>query len=88
MSKERYRTHFTPLESNPTVFSQLIHHLGVSPRLTFQDIVSLDDPDALPHPAHALILIFPTSSAYEAHKAEEEATRPESTGIGEEDGIL
>ena len=35
------------------VFSQLIYHLGASPRLTFQGIVSLDDLDSLPHTALA-----------------------------------
>jgi len=88
MSGERYRKHFIPLESNPAVFSQLIHHLGASPRLTFQDIVSLDDPDSLPHPALALILVFPTSNAYEAHKAKEEATCQEYKGSGEGEDVL
>jgi len=88
MSGERYRKHFIPLESNPAVFSQLIHHLGASPRLTFQDIVSLDDLDSLPHPALALILVFPTSNAYEAHKAKEEATYQEYKGSGEGEDVI
>jgi Ubiquitin carboxyl-terminal hydrolase, family 1 len=83
MSGERYQKHFIPLESNPAVFSQLIHHLGASPRLTFQDILSLDVPDSLPHPALALILVFPTPNAYEAHKSKEEATCQEHKGSGE-----
>jgi ubiquitin carboxyl-terminal hydrolase L3 len=72
MIEQRYRKHFTALESNPDVFSQLIHRLGVFPRLTFQDIVSLDDPDSLSYPAHALILIFLISNAYKDYKIKEE----------------
>ena len=88
MNGESYQKHFTPLESNPAVFSQLIHRLGASPRLVFRDIISLDDPASLPHPALALILVFPTSTAYEAHKAKEEATFQEYKGSGEEEDVF
>lgn len=88
MSAPHYQKHFTPLESNPAVFSQLIHSLGVSSRLTFQDIVSLDDPDSLPHPALAPILVFPTSTDYEISKANEEATCQEYKGSGEGENVL
>ena len=79
---ECHQKHFTPLESNPAVFSQLIHRLGASPRLVFRDVVSLDDPDSLPYPALAFLLVFPTSNAYEAHKGKEEATFHEYKGSG------
>ena len=88
MSGECYQKHFIPLESNPAVFSQLIHHLWASWRLAFQDIVSLNDPDSLPHPALTLILVFPTSNAYEAHKAKEEAMCQEYKGSGEGEDVL
>jgi ubiquitin carboxyl-terminal hydrolase L3 len=75
MSAEFYRKHFVPLESNPEVFTSLIHTLGVSPSLEFQDVLSLDDKDLLdflPRPAYALILVFPTTDAYECRVTEED----------------
>lgn len=50
---------FIPLENNPAVFTDLIHRLGVSPKLTFHDLYSLDLISTIPRPAHALILIAP-----------------------------
>lgn len=51
---------FIPLENNPDVFEQLVHDLGVSEKLGFYDVYSIDDPDLLamiPRPVHALIFI-------------------------------
>jgi ubiquitin carboxyl-terminal hydrolase L3 len=79
MSESRYAAHFVPLESDPHVFDSLIHGLGASPNLTFQEVYTLDEPDQLPHPALALILILPTSTTYERHKAVEESTTQENT---------
>lgn len=59
---------FIPLENNPQVFTSLIHDLGVSAKLTFHDVYSLDDPDLLamvPRPAHALIFITPGPMYYD-----------------------
>jgi ubiquitin carboxyl-terminal hydrolase L3 len=81
MESDQYRKHFIPLESNAEVFTDLIRNLGVSQTLQFQDIYSLDD-EFLPHPALALILIFPTSAAYEAEKAKVEATYEKYSGFG------
>jgi ubiquitin carboxyl-terminal hydrolase L3 len=71
MSRE-YRKHFIPLESDPDVFTSLIHALGAPSSLVFEDVWSLDEPELLPHPAYALILIFPTTDSYERRKALEE----------------
>ncbi|GAP90042.1 putative ubiquitin carboxyl-terminal family 1 [Rosellinia necatrix] len=63
-----YKKHFIPLESNPGLFTQLIHQLGVSTALCFHDVWSLDDPSLLslvPRPVLAFIIVFPTSSDYE-----------------------
>ncbi|KAI1735513.1 ubiquitin carboxyl-terminal hydrolase, family 1 [Xylaria scruposa] len=63
-----YQKHFIPLESNPGLFTQLIHQLGVSTTLSFHDVWSLDDPDLLslvPRPVLAFIMVFPTPSDYE-----------------------
>lgn len=80
-----HRKHYIPLESNPGLFTQLIHQLGVSPSLAFQDVLSINDPDLLafiPRPALALILVFPTSDAYEVAKAKEEELRDEYDRVG------
>ena len=78
-----YRKHYVPLESNPDVFTQLIHSLGVSSCLAFQDVLAVDEPEMLPRPALALILVFPTSDAYEIQKAKEESLCQDYEGSGE-----
>lgn len=81
--KRTYRKAFIPLESNPDVFTELIHKLGVSQSLGFQDVLSLDDPELLaflPRPAYALVLVFPTTEAYEKRVKEEDSE------LGEYDG--
>ncbi|KAG8157776.1 hypothetical protein KVR01_012438 [Diaporthe batatas] len=79
-----YRKHFLPLESNPDVFNRLIRCLGTSHHLEFQDVVSLDDPDLLPHPALALILVFPTTDRYEEERAREDAAHSHSEADNED----
>ena len=88
MSANRYRKHFIPLESNPDVFTQLIHELGVSANLSFQDVLTLDEPALFPRPALALILIFPTSETYETQKSKEEAMYAEYTGRTDEENVV
>jgi len=63
-----YKKHFIPLESNPDVFNTLIYLLGSPPSLAFQDVLSLDEPELLPHHVLALILVFPTTDSYEERK--------------------
>jgi ubiquitin carboxyl-terminal hydrolase L3 len=68
MAAQRVRKHFIPLESNPEVFTELIHKLGLPASLCFQDVLSLDDAELLaflPRPAYATILVFPTKDGYE-----------------------
>jgi hypothetical protein len=80
-----YRKHFIPLESNPDVFTELIHKLGVSETLCFQDVLSLDDDllEFLPRPAYALVLVFPSTEAYEKRMDEASETWSAS-GCGED----
>ena len=71
-----YTKHFIPLESNPDVFTELAHKLGLSTSLVFEDVLSLDDPELLgflPRPAFALILVFPTTDDYEKRVQDEDA---------------
>ncbi|KAH8193681.1 hypothetical protein TruAng_012151 [Truncatella angustata] len=70
--ESKYRKHFVPIESDPDIFNKLIYSLGVTSSFCFEDVMSLDEPAALPHPALALILIFPTAQDYEIQRAREE----------------
>ncbi|KAL2153193.1 hypothetical protein VTH82DRAFT_4348 [Thermothelomyces myriococcoides] len=68
---------FVPLEANPELMTHLLHELGLSPSLAVHDVYSLTEPELLgfiPRPAHALLLVFPVSAAYEAHRLAEDAT--------------
>lgn len=69
-----YRKHFLPLESNPDIFTELLHKLGVSSSLSFEDVLSLDAEflSFVPRPVHALILVFPTTEKYEQRVADED----------------
>ncbi|KAL9137998.1 MAG: hypothetical protein Q9175_000777 [Cornicularia normoerica] len=82
---------FVPLENNPEVMSSLVHKLGLSSELSWHDVYSLDDPSLLafvPRPAHALLLVFPTSSAYEKARYEEDKFLPDYSGTGPEEEVL
>lgn len=82
---------FYPLESDPELFTKIIHDLGVSPSLAFHDVLSIDDPELLaiiPRPVYALVLVFITSEVYEKQKAEEEAAREKYAGFGQEEPVI
>lgn len=81
-----YRKHFIPLESNPEVFTQLMNDLGV-PSLQFQDVLSLDDP-FLFRTVFALILVLPTTDAYERQSSDDEANRQEYVGRGNKEDVV
>jgi ubiquitin carboxyl-terminal hydrolase L3 len=73
---QTYTKHFIPLESNPDLFTELIHSLGVPQIYQFHDVYSIDEPELLaliPRPVLALILILPTTPAYEERIAQENA---------------
>lgn len=85
-----YRKSFIPLESNPTVFTSLIHKLGLAPSLSFQDVYSISDAELLaliPRPAHALILVCPMSEAY-GEEEEDEGEVDAYEGCGEEEEVV
>ncbi|KAI9886427.1 MAG: hypothetical protein M1823_001745 [Watsoniomyces obsoletus] len=65
-----YRKHFVPLESDPEIFTRLMHDLGGSTALEFVDVWSLDECEQwIPRPVLALILVVPTSDTYEEERA-------------------
>ncbi|KAJ3843132.1 ubiquitin carboxyl-terminal hydrolase, family 1 [Lentinula raphanica] len=85
------RKHYIPLESNPEVFTELIHTLGVSSSLSFQDVYSLDDPDLLslvPRPVLGLVLTFPAMEDYDKVLDEDKKNRPNYTGSGENEPVI
>lgn len=89
--KKTHRKHFIPLESNPDVFTELVHKLGISESLAFQDVLSLDDLELLafiPRPVLALILVFPTTEKYETKVAQEEAGVAAYDGAGEAEEVV
>ena len=80
---------FVPLENNPEVFTDLVHRLGVSPRLGFYDIYGLEPEllDFIPKPVHALIFIAP-ADVY--HRVRENDGSKELTydGSGEQEPVI
>ncbi|TFK57604.1 ubiquitin C-terminal hydrolase [Heliocybe sulcata] len=85
---------FIPLESNPEVFTELLHNLGISRSLAFTDVLSLDDPELIalvPRPVLGLVFIFPgqdVSEAYKKARDEQEAGREEYTGSGPDEDVV
>ncbi|KAF2622336.1 cysteine proteinase [Macroventuria anomochaeta] len=70
---------------------QVDRKLGISKSLCFQDVLSLDDPELLrflPRPVHALILVFPTTEAYERRiKVEDFESKNYPDGSDDEDVV-
>ena len=78
-------------ENNPEVMTSLVHKLGLSPELAWHDVYSLDDPsllDFVPRPAHALLLVFPVSAAYDKAREKEDSSLPDYAGTGPEEEVL
>ena len=71
--------------------SSLVHKLGLTTGLSWHDVYSIDDPSLLafvPRPAHALLLVFPTNSAYEKARDEEDKSLSDYSGTGPEEEVL
>ncbi|KAI1579727.1 ubiquitin carboxyl-terminal hydrolase isozyme L3 [Pyrenophora tritici-repentis] len=85
------RKRFIPLENNPDVMTGLVHKLGLSDKLAFQDVFSIDDPELLafvPRPAHALLLVFPVSKTYEQFRVQEDKDKAEYEGHGPDEEVV
>ncbi|OAL54345.1 cysteine proteinase [Pyrenochaeta sp. DS3sAY3a] len=71
--------------------SALVHKLGLSQKLAFHDVFSIDEPELLafvPRPAHALLLVFPVSNTYEQFRVQEDKDRPEYQGHGPDEEVV
>ncbi|KAK5128401.1 hypothetical protein LTR85_003069 [Meristemomyces frigidus] len=82
---------FVPLENNPDVFNELIYKLGVSPKLGFYDIYSIDDPELLalvPKPVHALIFISPADVYHRVRKQDTGTKELTYDGSGEQEPVM
>jgi len=71
--------------------TSLLHKLGLQSSLQFHDVWSIDDPDLLafvPRPAHALLLVFPVSDTYEKFRHEEDQSKEDYAGKGEDEEVV
>ncbi|KAK5632443.1 hypothetical protein RRF57_008157 [Xylaria bambusicola] len=87
------KKYFVPLESNPELFTELIHKLGVSKRLAFHDLLTLSPSDTellsfIPRPALALVLVIPAPDGYAARLRVEEKDIPLHDKSGEEEDVM
>ena len=71
--------------------SSLLHKLGLSDKLGFHDVYSINEPDLLafvPRPAHALLLVYPVSETYEKFRMEEDSGKPDYQGSGSDEEVI
>lgn len=57
--RDQYDKHFIPLESDPSVFSVLMHQLGVSKQLRFTDVFDLNEFEAFCQQVFAVVVVYP-----------------------------
>lgn len=72
-----------PLESNPDIFSEFAHSLGLVPLLSFHDVYSVTDLDVLeflPQPIYAFVLLFPITASFEEFRRQEALETPDADG--------
>ncbi len=83
MSAQVYSKSFVPLESDPLVMNDLMYGLRVSKSLALTDVWSIDDMvqlSLITRPVCALILVLPTSEAYEKHRRAQVEVEENSKG--------
>lgn len=71
-----YEKHFIPLESDPDIFTELMHDLGISRSLRFIDVWSLESNmlALIPRPILALILVLLSCHSYEEYNDKEQSS--------------
>ena len=70
MAERSYSKYFTPLESDPDIFTTLGHQLGLADHVVFRELFSLDEP--CDGKVLAYTLAFPTTPAYDSERVAEE----------------
>jgi len=78
LQSENPSSPWLPLESNPELFTEFAHSIGVPQEWSWCDVLGFDESllDMLPKPCAAVILLFPcTENMYEARAREEEIAR-------------
>lgn len=96
MATEETKKWFIPLESDPELFTELIHTLGMSKRLVFHDLLTLSTSGAdaellvhVPRPALALVVVIPAPNGYAKNIADgEERDVPLHDGCGEDEDAV
>ncbi|KAH6619691.1 hypothetical protein B0J18DRAFT_411956 [Chaetomium sp. MPI-SDFR-AT-0129] len=76
MTADQEAKEFDILENNPEVMNALGEKLGLSKKLAFYDVLSLDEPELLAHiprPAYALLAIIPLTKSWQRDREEEDA---------------
>lgn len=65
---------WVPLEANPDVMNKFLGRVGAVEGYSLVDVLGLDEEQLswVPKPVLAVLLLFPCSEKYEAHKREEE----------------
>lgn len=75
MSSDTKRVY--PLESNPAIFLEMAHKLGLTPIVEFHDVLSLLEPELLmflPQPVYGVTLLFPITKEYEDYRLKYDST--------------
>lgn len=69
----------------------LVHKLGLSKKLAFHDVFSIDDEELLaftPRPSYALLLVFPCTEIYENHRRQEDLDRANYEASGPQEPVM
>ena len=70
MTSNNNELSWVPMEANAEVFNEWSHNLGLAECDSFNEIFGLDDDllDFVPKPVKSVLLLFPTTEAYENYR--------------------